>query len=281
MRILILDTIHGGRVLAEYLSRSGHDVDCIDIYRHSDGISESEAHLRRYDLVGCPVHVDPDLPLLSEISAPVVSHHQIVRWLLKDGLAGRQVIEITGALGKSTTAAALAYLLPGPGLLHTSAGLVRYPDREKIARYSITPASLLCASEMIPEGGWFIGEISVGFCGTGKLGILTSGKDYPVASGKKSAFGIKRESSHLLPVLVPPDVELLHARCTRVTDLVSVDGDACSYRYQGIDGSFSNPLFRLAGYKTPLMLACAAALLLGFSPERLSGFRALPGRMEM
>ena len=33
MRVLVLDTIHGGAVLAEALVRKGDDVDAVDVYR--------------------------------------------------------------------------------------------------------------------------------------------------------------------------------------------------------------------------------------------------------
>jgi len=33
MRLLVLDTIHGGRDLAGYLREQGHFVDAVDVYR--------------------------------------------------------------------------------------------------------------------------------------------------------------------------------------------------------------------------------------------------------
>ncbi len=44
---------------------------------------------------------------------------------------------------------------------------------------------------------------------------------------------------------------------------------------------FSNPLLALPGYHSSLMLAAAAAMLLGIDPEPLSSFSALPGRMSV
>jgi len=82
-------------------------------------------------------------------------------------------------------------------------------------------------------------------------------------------------------VLIPEGVSLRHDGCVPVSDLVVVSGTRASYRYGEISGSFTNPLLLLPGYKTPLMLAAGAALLLGIDPVRLSEFSALPGRMEV
>jgi len=281
MRILVLDSIHGGKVIADHLTRHGHETDVIDVYRRQEGISPDLARHLTYDLIVAPVHLDPGYPLLRDIKAPVISHHAAVRWIIAGEIKG-PVIEITGKQGKSTTAAALAFVMPGAGILQSSSGLVRYPEKEKMGRYSITPASLLTACSQIPASGWMIAEISLGFCGIGDLGILTSGVDYPVANGKKSAFAIKAGQSHLLStVLVPQGVPLAHDGAVRITDLVEVtDGVAC-YQYGDISGSFSNPLLLLPGYQTPLLLAAGAALLLGIDPKGLSDFPALPGRMEL
>jgi len=281
MRILVLDSIHGGRVIADHLKQASHEVDVVDIYRHIDGISEDEARERRYDLLTHPVHLDPEHPLIRSISLPTVTHHQIVRWLLGQKTP-HTVIEITGAQGKSTTAAALAWLMAGPGILHTSSGLIRYPDQKHLGRHSITPASFLIAHTELQNDDWLIGEVSLGFCGIGRLGILTSGNDYLVASDKKRAINLKTDSAFLIPqVIVPPDLELNHSGCIRASDLVSVSGDICDFIYGTIAGSFSNPLLYLPGYKTPFMLAAAAALIMGISPEPLSSFEALPGRMQV
>jgi len=281
MRILVLDSIHGGKVIADHLSAHGHSCDLVDVYRQADGISPDRARTRSYDLISAPLHLDPDYPLFRDLCTPVISHHATVRWLL-GSVHAEPVIEITGKQGKSTTAAALASIMPGPGLLHTSAGLVRYPSGEVLGRYSITPASLLPVSNECMKNEWLIAEVSLGFCGIGSLGILTSFLDYPVAGGKRSALAIKTEQGHLMnQVLIPDGGSLRHDGCVQISDLVTVSGTRASYRYGGISGSFINPLLHLPGYKTPLMLAAGAALLLGIDPVGLAEFSALPGRMEV
>jgi hypothetical protein len=45
--------------------------------------------------------------------------------------------------------------------------------------------------------------------------------------------------------------------------------------------TLKNPLFLLPPYRTPLMLAAAAAMILRISPTPLNHFTALPGRMSL
>ncbi|SCL76572.1 hypothetical protein L21_2507 [Methanoculleus chikugoensis] len=278
MRILVLDTIHGGAELAGALRGAGHQVDEVDVYRGQAGIPIEEALGRTYDLVTAPVHLDPDHPLLRR-HGPAVSHHEMVKRVLDGGRLPHPFIEITGARGKTTTAHALATLLPGPGVLHTSTGTYRYPERERLWRRSITPASLLPAvREAEHIGGWLVAEESLGVAAAGDVAVLTSAEDYPVAAGKKSAIAEKcRLLSRARTVVLPPGFDLPGTVAADST--VSFEGRTCRYAGNGIAGSFENPLCTLPGYRTPLALAAAAACVLGVDPSPLGRFTALPGRM--
>ena len=275
MHVLVLDTIHGGAELARALRDAGHDVDEVDVYRGQAGIPIEEALSRTYDLVTAPVHLDPDHPLLVA-HGPAVSHHEVVRMVLDGGPLPHPFIEITGAQGKTTTAHALAALLPGPGILHTSTGTYRYPERELLWKKSITPASLIPAvHEAARFGGWLVAEESLGVTAAGDLAVLTSAEDYPIAARKKSALTEKcRLLSRARTVVLPPGIDLPGA--VAADDVVSFDGQVC--RYSG-SRSFENPLCTLPGYRTPLALAAAAACMLGIDPSPLGEFAALPGRM--
>ncbi|MCT8337342.1 coenzyme F430 synthase [Methanoculleus sp. Afa-1] len=278
MRILVLDTIHGGADLAGALRDAGHQVDEVDVYRGQTGITVEEALARTYDLVTAPVHLDPDHPLL-RCHGPAVSHHEMVKWVLGDGRLPHPFIEITGARGKTTTAHALAALLPGPGILHTSTGTYRYPERERLWRKSITPASLIPAvREAERIGGWLVAEESLGVTAAGDVAVLASSEDYPVAAGKKNAITEKcRLLSRARTVVLPPGLDLPGA--VAAGSMVSSEGAVCRYSGNGIRGSFENPLYALPGYRTPLALAAATACILGVDPSPLGGFAALPGRM--
>ena len=118
----------------------------------------------------------------------MISHHEAIRRLL-----GKQIpepmVEITGARGKTTTAHALASLMKGPGILHTSTGTYRFPEKELISRTSITPGSVLAVvRKALDINGWLIVEESLGISCAGTLGIITSSEDYSFAAGKKSAL---------------------------------------------------------------------------------------------
>ncbi|MDD1653161.1 MAG: coenzyme F430 synthase, partial [Methanomicrobiales archaeon] len=192
MNLLVLDTIHGGRQLAASLEAQGHRVDTVDVYRGREGIPVSEAAYRSYDMVIAPVHLDPDHPLVK--GQAWITHHEAVRMLLRDR-APSPMVEVTGSRGKTTTAHAIAHILPGEGVLHTSRGTFRYPSREPLGKRSITPASVLPAAETARSlGGWLVAEESLGVTGAGGIGVLTSAGDYPVAAGKRSALALKIDS---------------------------------------------------------------------------------------
>jgi UDP-N-acetylmuramoylalanine-D-glutamate ligase len=274
MRILVLDTIHGGGDIATALRRRGDIVDAVDLYRGS-GVSEKTAASRDYDLVIAPVHLNPSYPLLTK--APVKSHHEMVRELV---VLPHVSIEITGARGKTTTAFALAHLMTGygSGILHTSSGTFRMPDRELLWRKSITPASVIAASIAAQDYGtaWLIAEESIGVAGIGMLGILTSTDDYPIAGGTKSALAEKcRSLAKCRKVLVPRGVPV-QTGWQVIEELVTVSGNILSFD----GGEISNPLLIFSGYRSALSAAAAAGLLLGLPVEKLADFSALVGRMH-
>jgi len=271
MHVLVLDTIHGGSEIGAAYRKAGHAADAVDIYHGTTPDLFSAASRRNYDLIVAPVHLDPDHPLLaSRKDTPAITHHEAVRRLLGDRLP-HPMIEITGAMGKTTTAHALAHVLPGRGILHTSAGIFACPDNRQIFRKSITPASVIAAvreADRLP--GWLVAEVSLGVTGAGDLAIITSPEDYPIASGKKSALREKIAS-----------VSCAGPGIVRLGDIARCDGTQCTVAWEGTKYVLDNPLFLLPPYRTPLMLAAAAAAMLQVSPEPLRTFAALPGRMSV
>ncbi|HJJ50126.1 MAG TPA: coenzyme F430 synthase [Methanocorpusculum sp.] len=274
MKVLVLDTIHGGTILAEALLRNGDDVDALDVYR-GVGLTPEEAASRNYDLITAPVHLDPAYPLLNT-KTPVISHHEMTRRLV--GPLPNTVIEVTGAKGKTTTCFAIASLFSTKGLLHTSRGTYVYPEETLLWKKSITPASVLLATggAKTQHAEWVVAEVSAGVTGIGTLGVLTSAEDYPIAAGKNSALAAKLASlERCKTVLVPKGVPLQKGWHV-IDDLVRVEGATLSWD----GGSFTNPLLSLAGYRESLKCAAAAALLLGLDPKKLADFTAIEGRMQ-
>lgn len=282
MNILVLDTIHGGAGIAAAYRARGDRVDAVDVYRGESGVSEDDALHRAYDWVIAPVHLDPGNRLLRNNSSRVISHHEAVRRLLGDRLPA-PFVEITGARGKTTTALALAACIPGKGVVHTSNGTFLVPEQTLLWKRSITPASVLPAAEYAyRQGRWLIAEESLGVTGAGSLAIITSPEDYPVAAGKERALSLKvRSAGQAARVLTAGGISLTHPGRVNLPDTASIEGDQCRVTYGGKTAVFTTPLLRLTGYRTPLMLAGTAALILGGDPALLSGFPAIDGRMSV
>jgi UDP-N-acetylmuramyl pentapeptide synthase len=282
MIMLVLDTIHGGDIIGREFVAQGHTVDVVDVYRNLSAVDVPSALVRTYDLVVAPVHLDPDHPLVQHQVSPVISHHEAVRMLLGEQVP-QTMVEITGAQGKTTTAFALAHVMQGPGILHTSAGTFQYPDKTLLWKTSITPASVIPAVRKAREiHGWLIVEESLGVTGAGSLAIITSTEDYRCAAGKKSAFAEKIKSvKNCTRVLVAGPAEKGTDVMVHVGDIAQCRGTVCHIDTGKRKGTFQNPLLALDAYHTPLMLAGAAACLMEIDPAPLSTFQPVDGRMSV
>jgi hypothetical protein len=131
--------------------------------------------------------------------------------------------------------------------------------------------------------GWLIVEESLGITCSGTLGIITSDEDYFFATGKKSALRTKVVSAqHCKHLLLAKDISADYPEhVVHIEDVATCKGTECSFTLAGKTCRFSNPLLALPGYQSSLMLAAAAAILLGIDPEPLSSFSALQGRMSV
>jgi UDP-N-acetylmuramyl pentapeptide synthase len=281
MNILVLDSIHGGDTLSRHLRKSGHHVDVVDIYRGESGITQKKALEKKYDTIIAPVHLDPDHPLMNVPGATYCSHHDAVEHILK-GHTPSPMIEITGAQGKTTTAYAIAHLMKGVGVLHTSGGTWEYPQKTLLWKKSITPASTIDAAFHAANlGGWLITEESLGVSGAGDVCVLTSPGDYAIAGGKKSAFTEKvRLLSKCRIVVVGPDIKLPFDNSIYADEVVSVSHNTCRFSWKGTEGEFENPLLALEGYRNALMTAATVACVISVDPTPLGEFTALPGRLK-
>jgi hypothetical protein len=283
MHILVLDTIHGGKVIGEAFAARGDRVDYVDVYLGKEGIDVKTAMTRDYNLVVAPVHLDPDHPLLHFSKAPVISHHEAVHQLLVGNIP-EPMIEITGAQGKTTTAHALAFLMAGKGILHTSSGTYLFPEKRWLFRSSITPGSVLAAARSARDiRGWLIVEESLGVTCLGILGIITSSGDYSFAAGKKSALASKIVSAKgCKNLLLAQNIHADHpGHMVHMEDVACCEGIECTIILGKKTSRFSNPLLAIPGYQTSLVLAGIAAMILGIDPSPLSSFTAIPGRMSV
>ena len=282
MHILVLDTIHGGKEISDSYADAGNVVDVVDIYTGTTPETLKNSIKTTYDLIVAPVHMDPDHILLSNRSTSVITHHEAVHRLLGEKLPV-PMIEITGARGKTTTAYALAHILSGNGVLHTSAGTYAYPTKNLLWKRSITPASVLAAVRYANRHlGWLVAEISLGVTGAGDLAIITSAEDYSFAAGKKSAIKEKIDSlTYAKRILVADGISCEYENVVHIGDIARCNGINCTVEWDGNYFFLTNPLFSLPPYRTPLMLAAAAATMLNVDPTPLNDFAALPGRMSV
>ncbi len=281
MHILVLDTIHGGNEIGEAFAAQGHSVVMVDVYRGTTPWEYENAVHQKFDLTVSPVHLDPHHLLLKNKN-PVITHHEAVRMLLGDTVP-KLMVEITGTRGKTTTAHALASLLPGEGVLHTSAGTYKYPGKIFLGKKSITPASVLTAVKYAREiNGWLIVEESLGVTGAGTLAIITSGEDYSFASGKKSALFEKLASmKNARQILAAPGIKTNYPNVIGADTLASCDNLRCNIEYHGTKFIIENPLCLIPAYRSAIQLAAAAAVIMHFDPTPLTSFKALEGRMSL
>ncbi|MHC1567506.1 MAG: hypothetical protein ACXQT5_08460 [Candidatus Syntropharchaeia archaeon] len=200
-KILVVDTTHGGVILAEKIKDFGGDVTALDIYRTIDpekrkrlskkGIkvkNEEKDHFS-YDLIVSPIH-SPFLNPIIEKRDNLISHHEITGKILNQ-LTDVEIIEITGVKGKTSIAYILAEMLKERNVL-LSCSLGVYENGKRIGKGDITPANAISVLENSPGADIFISEVSLGFTGAAEINVFASlDSDYRIAGGKLSAVQSK------------------------------------------------------------------------------------------
>ncbi|MGE0014572.1 MAG: coenzyme F430 synthase [Candidatus Methanomethylophilaceae archaeon] len=198
MKILILDTVHGGGILADKYPDAGDDVTCVDVYKvtpkeeldrlKSKGYTVSDkVPGGEYDTVLMPIHC-PDSFLDGVVYKERKFFSQAVGELIDDG---RFRIEVTGVKGKTSFCCLLAHLLTAAGmkvLVQTSRGRGGWIDGELHSEeiVSIAPPSMLT----LPDGDYdaVICEVSLGGSGKANISCITNLiEDYPIAAGTRKA----------------------------------------------------------------------------------------------
>ena len=203
MKVLVLDSVHGGKILAEkYLSKK-NEVTVVDVYkitpkevfaslRHKGARTPDQVPAEHFDLVTMPCHC-PDRFLEGCTYDKRIFFSDSVHDLIDDR---RFRIEITGVKGKTSTCYLLAHILDAAGkkvFLHTSRGLGPYLDgKHVITDYqSIAPPTLLA----LPKGEYdvMICEISLGGSAKADLaGITNLLEDYGIAKNTRRAEEAKQ-----------------------------------------------------------------------------------------
>ncbi len=203
MKILILDTVHGGGILADRYPKSDDDVTCVDVYKvtpyeelerlRSKGYKVStEVPKEEYDLVLMPIHC-PDKFLDDVKYNQRKFFSQAVNELIDDK---RFRIEVTGVKGKTSSCCLLAHVLTAAGkkvFLHTSRGRGEWKNGKLVINEKLSIAPPLMLTLPDSDHDVMICEVSLGGSGKADIACITNLlEDYLIAAGTRKAFDGKR-----------------------------------------------------------------------------------------
>ena len=205
MKVLILDTVHGGKIVAEEYLKRGCEVTAVDVYkvtprdvlggmvrrgiRVPDAVPEED-----FDLCVRPIHC-PDAFIGGARCAKVISVSDAVNELF-DPYDRRFRVEVTGVKGKTSTCFILAHVLDAAGkrvYLHSSRGMGPYANGEHVITdiQSIAPATLLALPRT--EYDVLVCEVSLGGSGRADISVITNlVEDYGIAKNTRRAHEGKK-----------------------------------------------------------------------------------------
>ena len=292
-KVAVLDTIHGGAIIARRMVESGLQAEAFEVYHHTPDLAG-------FDLVVAPVHLAPDNPALAlavKAKKRIITHHQAVGELLRGRVdPAMQVFEVTGTHSKTSTALLLAMMLSWQkkALSHTTRGLEIWQDgKSRLLEkgLSITPGNVIRAREEAQARGVeaLICEISLGGTGLADYGIVTSlSGDYSIANATKWAstaklqmLALAKSGAKILAnsdAWLSPDVSF--ARGGRVY----ARPDSLIFAKEEVHLDLGQDL-DFMGYETAIAGAAAAAKLAGVPrsmvAQALTGFDGFSGRMKI
>lgn len=293
MNVAVLDTIHGGSLIAERISESGVGAHAFEVYHTSQSTSG-------FDLVVAPVHLSPENPSLAEamrLKKRIITHHMAVRELLRDDIGqGLKIFEVTGTHSKTSTALLLARILSSTMkvISHSTRGIELWSngsERTLQTGLSITPANVIHAVDKANahKADALVCEISLGGTGLADYGVLTSlSGDYRIAGGTKWASTAKLQMLSLskpgskivanTDVRISSDISFgLGGRIIAMPNEIRCGHDAARLAL-GEDLDFES-------YETAISASSGAAYCAGISAEEiacaLEGFDGISGRMKV
>ena len=204
MRVLVLDMVHGGDLLARRHLAEGDDVTCVDVYgicpqSLKDELRSMEIRVAdtvpagTYDMTVMPKHC-PMSFLGGADPGEVVTFSRDVGRFIEDG---RFRIEVTGVKGKTSACYLIAKMLHDSGrrvLLHSSRGEGPWTDDgHRIERkVSIAPPYLMT----LPAGDYdaVVCEVSLGGSGKADIACITNlAEDYGIARNTFKASEAKAD----------------------------------------------------------------------------------------
>jgi len=184
MKVLVLDLVHGGKVLAEEYLKRGDEVTATDVYhvtprdilgdlKHKGARVMLDPPAEHFDLLVQPCHCADALIGPASYDRRIW-YSEAVGEFIRDR---RFRVEITGVKGKTSTAYILAHILSEQGksvYLHCSRGMGPYAKgKHFITEYkSIAPPMLLT----MPKGEYdvMVCEVSLGGSGKADIAAITN-----------------------------------------------------------------------------------------------------------
>jgi UDP-N-acetylmuramyl pentapeptide synthase len=291
-KIVVLDTIHGGSIIARKMVESGIEAEALEVYHHTTSLAG-------FDGVAAPVHLAPNNPHLVEArrrNLKIITHHQAVGELMEPALNGVEVFEITGTHSKTSTALLLAMMLSHQKrvLSQTTRGLELWSAGETHLLkngLSITPGNAIIAAEAAAKQGAaaLICEISLGGTGRANYGILTSlSGDYRIAGASKWASTAKLQMISLAKkgskLIANTDARISADISFASEGRVDAKPDRLIFGEVELALSLSEDL-DFAGYRTAIAAAAAAAEAAGIERDEialsLQDFDGFSGRMKI
>ncbi len=236
MNNLVIDMTHGGVKIAISLAKKEEKVYAYDIYNTLKSADKKMLDAYNVEIIDLdylnnlkgnlkviyPVH----LPLTCEdikkynpnLNYTFLTHHQIIKELLKNWGKDIPKIEVTGVKGKTSCVFMLKEILINKNpLILSSLGSLLYEDGVKKTlkeNISITPANIKetidlaykianpiceiaagkCESQNLKKYNCAIFESSLGASGIGDVGLLTNiAENYPIAKNKSNASRAKSQ----------------------------------------------------------------------------------------
>lgn len=292
-KVAVLDTIHGGSVIARRMVESGLQAEAFEVYHHTP-------NLAGFDLVVAPVHLAPSNPALDAAKKGkkrIITHHQAVGELMRGRIdPAMKIFEVTGTHSKTSTALLLALMLSQQMrvLSHTTRGLeIWLEGKARLLEkgLSITPGNVIHAAEVGEAHAVqaLICEISLGGTGLADYGIITSlSGDYSIANGMKWASTAKLQMLSLAKrgakLLANSDARLSPDVSFAAKGRIYARPDCLIFAKEEVHLDLGQDLDFL-GYETAIAGAAAAADLAGMQKSEIAralcGFDGFSGRMKI
>ena len=307
MRVLIVDLVHGGNVLAQRYLSEGDEVTCCDVYHIAS--PEIKEDLRRsgarvldsvppesFDLTVMPTHCTRAFLEGADPGEIRSFSHEVGRFI--DDRRFR--IEVTGVKGKTSSCYLISKMLHDAGrkvLLHSSRGEGPWTDEgHRIERHvSIAPPYIMTMAAGDYDA--IVCEVSLGGSGVADIACITNlVEDYGIAKKTLKASDAKRDILCSKTNIVLAEEREFWSKYTKnltpyggrvkvLSEPRLEEGLKVSVDYDGITETTLDPGYISIQYIQAMDLALEVCHVMGIPRESvirsLETFRGVPGRGEI